>query len=56
MYIGRTSKNNKLKVYIGTDSIVKNTVTEYATVIVFLREKMADLCLFIMNPILRKCT
>jgi predicted RNase H-related nuclease YkuK (DUF458 family) len=32
-------KNNKLKVYIGTDSIVKNTVTEYATVIVFLREK-----------------
>lgn len=32
-------KNNKLKVYIGTDSIVKNTITEYATVIVFLREK-----------------
>jgi len=32
-------KNVKLKVYIGTDSIVKNTSTEYATVIVFLREK-----------------
>mgnify|MGYP000253192760 FL=1 len=32
-------KNNKLKVYIGTDSIVKNAITEYATVIVFLREK-----------------
>ena len=34
-----TKKNVKLKVYIGTDSIVKNTSTEYATVIVFLREK-----------------
>jgi predicted RNase H-related nuclease YkuK (DUF458 family) len=32
-------KNNKLKVYIGTDSIVKHGSTEYATVIVFLREK-----------------
>jgi len=33
------AKNNKLKVYIGTDSQVKQTVTEFATVIVFLREK-----------------
>ena len=34
-----TAKNNKLKVYIGTDSQVKQSVTEFATVIVFLREK-----------------
>ena len=34
-----TAKNVKLKVYIGTDSQVKQTVTEFATVIVFLREK-----------------
>ena len=34
-----SAKNNKLKVYIGTDSQVKQTVTEFATVIVFLREK-----------------
>jgi predicted RNase H-related nuclease YkuK (DUF458 family) len=33
------ANNNKLKVYIGTDSQVKQTVTEFATVIVFLREK-----------------
>jgi predicted RNase H-related nuclease YkuK (DUF458 family) len=31
--------NNKLKVYIGTDSQVKQNITEFATVIVFLREK-----------------
>jgi predicted RNase H-related nuclease YkuK (DUF458 family) len=30
---------NKLKVCIGTDSQVKGTVTDYATVIVFLREQ-----------------
>lgn len=30
---------NKLKVCIGTDSQVKGTVTDFATVIVFLREK-----------------
>lgn len=30
---------NKLKVCIGTDSQVKGAVTDYATVIVFLREK-----------------
>ncbi len=34
-----TAKNNKLKVYIGTDSQVKQSITEFATVIVFLREK-----------------
>jgi predicted RNase H-related nuclease YkuK (DUF458 family) len=34
-----TAKNVKLKVYIGTDSQVKQAVTEFATVIVFLREK-----------------
>jgi len=34
-----TAKNIKLKVYIGTDSQVKQSVTEFATVIVFLREK-----------------
>ena len=34
-----TSNGHRLKVCIGTDSRVKGTVTEYATVIVFLREK-----------------
>lgn len=34
-----TSSGYRLKVCIGTDSRVKGTVTEYATVIVFLREK-----------------
>ena len=33
------ANNNKLKVYIGTDSQVKQSVTEFSTVIVFLREK-----------------
>jgi uncharacterized protein len=33
-----TALGNKLKVCIGTDSQVKGAVTEYATVIVFLRE------------------
>lgn len=38
--IERESKlGNKLKVCIGTDSQVKGAVTDYATVIVFLREK-----------------
>jgi hypothetical protein len=31
-------KNNKLSVYIGTDSQVKQSHTEFATVIVFLRQ------------------
>ncbi|KAA8484136.1 hypothetical protein BDE36_3674 [Arcticibacter tournemirensis] len=34
-----SSLGNKLKVCIGTDSQVKGAVTDYATVIVFLREK-----------------
>ena len=33
------SLGHKLKVCIGTDSQVKGAITEYATVIVFLREK-----------------
>jgi predicted RNase H-related nuclease YkuK (DUF458 family) len=32
------AKNNKLSVYIGTDSQVKQNYTEFATVIVFLRK------------------
>lgn len=43
-----TAKNNKLKVYIGTDSQVKQSVTEFATVIVFLREKSGGF-MFIHN-------
>jgi predicted RNase H-related nuclease YkuK (DUF458 family) len=35
---------NKLKVCIGTDSQVKGTITDFATVIVFLREKRGGLC------------
>jgi len=38
----------KLKVCIGTDSQVRNEVTEYATVIVFLREKKGGF-MFINN-------
>jgi predicted RNase H-related nuclease YkuK (DUF458 family) len=34
-----TALGNKLKVCIGTDSQVKGTVTDFATVIVFLREQ-----------------
>ena len=33
------ANNNKLTVYIGTDCQVKQNITEFATVIVFLREK-----------------
>jgi predicted RNase H-related nuclease YkuK (DUF458 family) len=40
------AKNNKLSVYIGTDSQVKQTVTEFATVIVF------SALLLITTPIL----
>ncbi len=34
-----TEEGNKLKVCIGTDSQVRGKITEFATVIVFLREK-----------------
>ncbi|MBI3233835.1 MAG: hypothetical protein HYZ42_07300 [Bacteroidetes bacterium] len=37
--ISETSQGHKLKVCIGTDSQVKGAYTEYATVIVFVREK-----------------
>ncbi len=37
--IRETNAGHKLKVCIGTDSQVKGGTTEYATVIVFLREK-----------------
>ena len=37
--IAEYEKGNKLKVCIGTDSQVRGDVIEYATVIVFLREK-----------------
>lgn len=36
--INETKKGNRLKVCIGTDSQVKGAETEFATVIVFLRE------------------
>jgi predicted RNase H-related nuclease YkuK (DUF458 family) len=42
------ANNNKLKVYIGTDSQVKQNLTEFATVIVFLREKSGGF-MFIHN-------
>lgn len=38
LILGETAKGNKLKVYIGTDSQVTGNTTEFATVIVFLRE------------------
>lgn len=43
-----TSAGYKLKVCIGTDSQVRNTETEFATVIVFLREKHGGF-MFISN-------
>ncbi|MEY3738157.1 MAG: hypothetical protein RL544_935 [Bacteroidota bacterium] len=43
-----TAKNNKLKVCIGTDSQVKGNITEFATVIVFLRERKGGF-MFIHN-------
>jgi predicted RNase H-related nuclease YkuK (DUF458 family) len=42
------AQHNKLKVYIGTDSQVKQTLTEFATVIVFLRQKSGGF-MFIHN-------
>ena len=41
-------KQTKLKVYIGTDSQVKQTLTEFASVIVFLRQKSGGF-MFIHN-------
>lgn len=42
------AKGNRLKVCIGTDSQVRSEVTEFATVIVFLREKKGGF-MFISN-------
>ena len=42
------AQHNKLKVYIGTDSQVKQTLTEFASVIVFLRQKSGGF-MFIHN-------
>jgi uncharacterized protein len=39
LIIAETQKGNKLKVCIGTDSQVTGNITEYATVIVFLRQQ-----------------
>jgi len=47
--IRETDAGYKLKVCIGTDSQVKGEETEFATVIVFLREGGADLCSFTMK-------
>ena len=46
--VRETEAGNKLKVCIGTDSQVRSKVTEYATVIVFLREKKGGF-MFISN-------
>lgn len=43
-----TGKGHKLKVCIGTDSQVRGELTEFATVIVFLREKKGGF-MFISN-------
>jgi predicted RNase H-related nuclease YkuK (DUF458 family) len=39
LIISEIQKGNKIKICIGTDSQVTGSITEYATVIVFLREK-----------------
>ena len=39
LIIAETNKGNKLKVCIGTDSQVTGNTTEYATVIVFIRQQ-----------------
>ena len=46
--IKETGLGHKLKVCIGTDSQVRGAITEYATVIVFLREKKGGF-MFISN-------
>ena len=46
--IHETAQGNKLKVCIGTDSQVHGAATEFATVIVFLREKRGGF-MFIQN-------
>lgn len=46
--VRETEQGHKLKVCIGTDSQVRGSVTEFATVIVFLREKKGGF-MFIHN-------
>lgn len=40
---------HRLKICIGSDSQVKGKITEFATVIVFLREKKVVLCISAMK-------
>jgi predicted RNase H-related nuclease YkuK (DUF458 family) len=47
------SNNQELKVYIGTDSVEKNDIIEFATVIVFLRKKSGGF-MFVNNDKLHK--
>lgn len=47
------SNNQELKVYIGTDSVEKNDIIEFATVIVFLRKKSGGF-MFVNNDKLYK--
>lgn len=47
------SNNQELKVYIGTDSVEKNDIIEFATVIVFLRKKSGGF-MFVNNDKLNK--
>lgn len=54
LIISETEKGNKLKVCIGTDSQVTANVTEYATVIVFLREKKGGFMLISSEKSLQK--
>lgn len=54
--VEETDKGNKLKVCIGTDSQVSGNITEYATVIVFLREKKGGFMLISSEKTTIKCS
>jgi len=51
--IDETARGNKLKVCIGSDSLDRSGVVEFATVIVFLREKKGGF-MFISNEKMHK--
>lgn len=51
--IDETAKGNRLKVCIGSDSLDRSGVIEFATVIVFLREKKGGF-MFISNEKMQK--
>ena len=51
--VSEISNNQELKVYIGTDSVEKNDIIEFATVIVFLRKKSGGF-MFVNNDKLYK--